>query len=48
MANTGKIRLLEMDLARALGISSFSPQPGQAVTEVFDVGDGNVSGGRFA
>ena len=46
---TGKIQKLERDLARVLANSSPSPKPGQAaVHEVFDVGDGNASGGSFA
>ena len=46
---TGKIQQLEWDLARVLGNSSPSLQLGQAVeNEVFDVGDGNASGGRSA
>ena len=48
-AITGEIRELQMKLARALKVPIPSPQPGQAGgTEAHGVGDGDVSGGRFA
>ena len=49
MAITGKIRELQMELARVLGVPNNSPQLGQAGgQEISRVGDGNVSDGGFA